>query len=71
MVFPGNYSKKSGVTWFFWELFKKKWSYVDFPGIIGDTWLFRENVEKNEVLAFFDVLIQESECTFGIYVTIA
>ena len=37
----------------------------------GDTWLFRENVEKNEVLAFFHVLIQERECTFGISVTIA
>ena len=56
--FSGNYSKK-------------KWSYVVFPGITGDTWLFRENVEKNEVLAFFHVLIPESECTFGISVTIA
>ena len=58
MVFSGNYSKK-------------RWSYVVFPGITGDTWLIRENVEKNEVLAFFHVLIQESECTFGISVTIA
>ena len=76
---------KSGVISFFQELFykkvelhdssgnysKKKWSYVIFPGITGDTWLFRENVEKNEVLAIFDVLIQESENTFGISVTIA
>ena len=39
----------------------KKWSYVVFLG----------KCEKNEVLAFFHVLIQESECTFGISVTIA
>ena len=37
----------------------------------GDTWLFREKFVKNGVLAFFHALIQESECTFGISVTIA
>ena len=56
--FSGNYSKR-------------KCGYVVFPGITGDTWLFWENVEKNEVLAFFHELIQESECTFGISVRIA
>ena len=47
-AFSGNYSKKM-------------WSYLVFLGITGDTWLLRENVEENEVLAFFHVLIQESE----------
>ena len=43
--------------WFFQELFL----------INGDIRLFR----KNGVLAFFHVLIQGTECTFGISVTIA
>ena len=70
--FSGNYSKKKwSYVVFLGIILKKKWSYVVSPGITGDTWLFRENVEKNEVLAFFHVLIQESECPFGISVTIA
>ena len=40
-VFLGIILKKRGVTF--------------FSVITGDTWLFRENVEKNEVLAFFHV----------------
>ena len=53
--------EKSGVICFFLELsLKKMWSYVIFLGFIlknGDMWLFRENVEKNGVIAFFLVLV--------------
>ena len=38
--FSGNYSKK-------------KWSYVVFPEITGDTWLFRENVDKKRSFSVF------------------
>ena len=71
MVFPGIILKKVELRGFSGNYSKIKWSCVVFPGITGDTWLFRKNVEKNEVLAFFYVLIPESECTFGISVTIA
>ena len=71
MVFPEIILKKVELRGFSGNYSKKKWSYVYFPGITGDTWLFRENFEKNEVLAFFHVLIKESKCTFRISVTIA
>ena len=45
--FSGNYSKKKWSYVVFLGIILKKWSYVVFPGITGDTWLFRENVEKN------------------------
>ena len=42
-------------------ILKKIWSYVVFPRVIlkknEDTWLFRENVEKNGVIAFFLLLV--------------
>ena len=45
-------------------------SYVAFPGVIlkknGDTWLFGEKVEKNVVLVFFHVLIQETLHNFTV-----
>ena len=54
--------EKSGVVWFFRELSLKNVELCDFfrecyANKYGDTWLFRENVEKNRVLAFFHVLI--------------
>ena len=58
MVFLGIILKKSGVTLFFQES-------LEIRG-------YSEKIlKKNEILAFFHVLIQESECTFGISVTIA
>ena len=73
MIFPGVILKKSGVTWFFRELFFKKVDLRGYSGNYskknGDTWLFRENVEKNGDTWFFLVLIQNSECTFVISVT--
>ena len=71
--FSGSYSKKkSGVTWFFRELFLKKVDLRGYSGNYsktGDTWLFRENVEKSGDTWFFLVLIQDSECTSVISVT--
>ena len=61
MVFPEIILKNVELRGFSGNYSKKKWSYVVFLGITGDTWLFRENVQKSEVLAFFHVLIQESE----------
>ena len=49
MVFPEIILKKVELRGFSGNYSKKKWSYVVFPGITGDMWLFRENVEKNEV----------------------
>ena len=64
MVFPGIILKKVELRGFSGNYSKKKWSYIVFPGITGDTWLFRENVEKNEVLAFFHVLIASALLEF-------
>ena len=53
----------SGIT-------RKKMCGGDFLKKNGNTGLFQENVEKNGVLAFFLVLIEDNECTFVISVTI-
>ena len=53
--------EKRGVIRFFRELSLKKCEVMCFSGSYslknGDTWLFRENFEKNGVIAFFLVLV--------------
>ena len=53
--------EKSGVVWFFRELSLKKCGVMWFSGSYSlqnrDTWLFREDVEQNGVIAFFLVLV--------------